>query len=286
MKFEQIKYEEKERIATITMNQPEKLNAFSGIMMKEMVEALDRADENDEVRVVIVTGAGRAFCAGNDLGSGGFEYVDVLSAEKRTAETHRDDGGILSLRIYDLKKPVIAAINGHAVGIGITMTLPMDIRIVADQAKMGFVFVRRGIILEACSNWFLPRIVGIGRAVELAITGRIFSASEAQQYGLVHAVVPKEEVLPRAKEFAQEIIRNTSAVSVALQRQLLWRMLGESHPLESHKIESRCLFHIGQGPDSAEGVKSFLEKRPPNFTMKPSKDMPSFYPWWENPPFD
>lgn len=285
MIFEKIKYEETNGIATITFNQPEKLNPFSKIMMEEVVDALNRAEENDQVRVVIVTAKGRAFCVGDDLESGKFEYIDVLSREKKDSEPFRDDGGIIALRLFDMKKPVIAAINGHAVGIGITMTLPMDIRILADSAKLGFVFARRGIVPESCVSWFLPRIIGIGRAIELGVTGRIFTAQDAYQYGLVHVVVPKEDVLPKAIEFANEIIKNTSGVSVALIRQLFWRMLGENHPMEAHKLESKCLLHVAKGPDSEEGVRSFLEKRAPKFTMKTSRDMPSFYPWWINPTF-
>lgn len=279
MKFEQIRYEVNRHILTITLNRPEKLNGFTPVMANELVEAFNQADSDDEVRVVIVTGAGRTFCAGDDISSGGFD--DVLQS-KETPEEHRDGGGRVVLRIYDMKKPVIAAINGHAVGVGITMTLPMDIRILSDKAKVGFVFTRRGIVLEACSSWFLPRIVGITRASEWGLTGRVFSAQEAYEGGLVARMVPPEEVLKTTQEFAREIADNTSAVSVALTRQLLWRMLGADHPMEAHRMDSKCVYYMAKSVDAKEGVESFLQKRPAAFKLKPSKDMPPFYPWWKD----
>jgi len=283
MSFEQIKYEVKDRVLTITLNRPERLNAFTGVMGKELIEALDRADEDDEVRAVIMTGEGRGFCAGADLSGGGDTFDS--SRRKTAIDEHRDGGGFITLRIYEMKKPIIAAINGPAVGFGATITLPMDIRIASEKAKMGFVFARRGITPEACSSWFLPRIVGISRAAEWVMTGRVFSAQEALDGRLVSRLTPPEELMPTALEIAREIADNTSAVSVALARQLLWRMLGADHPMEAHKIDSKCIYAMGKSPDCYEGVKSFLEKRPANFTMKPSADMPEFYPWWEERPF-
>jgi len=284
MSYEHIKYEVSGRILTITLNRPKKLNAFTGIMQGELLEAFDRADEDDEVRAVIVTGAGRGFCAGADLSSGG----DTFDSQQRRAVTideHRDGGGLVTLRIYESKKPVIAAINGPAVGIGATMTLPMDIRIASETAKMGFVFARRGITPEACSGWFLPRVVGISQALEWVMTGRVFTAKEALDGGLVSRVLPPDDLLPAARELAREIAENTSAISVVLARQMMWRMLGADHPMEAHKIDSKCIYYMGKSPDAFEGVTSFLEKRPAKFTMKPSKDMPDFFPWWEERPF-
>jgi enoyl-CoA hydratase/carnithine racemase len=284
MDFDQIRYEVHEGIATITLNRPERLNAFTPVLGAEMVRALDRADENDHVRAVIVTGAGRAFCAGADLSSGG-DAFDYASRNDTSVEAFRDGGGLVVLRIYEMKKPLIAAINGPAVGFGITATLAMDIRIASETARMGFVFTRRGIAPEACSSWFLPRIVGMSRAAEWVLTGRVFSAQEALEGGLVSRVVPPQDLLPTAQALAREIADNTSAVSVALSRQLLWRMLGADHPMEAHRIDSKCVYHMGRSPDSHEGVSSFLEKRTPTFTMKPSRDMPDFYPWWQERPF-
>ena len=278
--YKQIKYEVADGILTITLNRPEKLNAFTASMRDELIDALDRAYADDSVRAIIFTGEGRAFCAGSDLGDGGgtFDYSNV------SIEDHRDEGGTLSLRIFDSKKPVIAAINGPAVGVGITMTLPMDIRIASDKAKMGFVFVRRGIVVEACSGWFLPRVVGMSQAQEWACTGRIFSAEEALAGRLVSRVVSPEELLPTARSIALEIAQNTTPVSVALSRQLLWKMQGADHPRESHLMESKMMYWLGQQADAREGITSFLEKRPPNYTMKPSTDMPPFYPWWPDGP--
>lgn len=279
--YEQIKYEISERILMITLNRPEQLNAFTKQMSEELCDAFDRADADDSVRVIIVTGAGRAFCAGADLsrGKGTFDYREREDYGS-SIEEHRDIGGLLTLRIFELKKPIIAAINGPAIGVGITMTLPMDLRIASSNAKMGFVFTRRGIVPEACSGWFLPRIVGISQAAEWIFSGRVFSAEEALAGRLVSRVVPPDELLPTARTLAAEIAQNTSAVSVALSRQLLWRMLGAEHPVDSHKLESKMLFWMGQQVDAHEGVAAFLEKRPANFTMKPSTDMPDFYPWW------
>jgi enoyl-CoA hydratase/carnithine racemase len=269
-------------ILTVTLNRPDRLNAFTPEMLDDLLDVFDEIDRNDEIRVVIVTGAGRAYCAGADLDRGG-ETFD--HADEGNAAGHRDGGGLASLRIYDCKKPVIAAINGPAVGVGITMSLPMDIRIASVKARFGFVFARRGIVPEACSSWFLPRIVGISRAMEWIATGRVFSAEEALAGGLVSRVVPHDELLPTARALAEEIAQNTSAVSVALSRQLMWKMLGADHPMEAHKLDSRAIYAMGQSPDAREGVTSFLEKRPARFQMKVSRDMPDFFPWWKARPF-
>jgi enoyl-CoA hydratase/carnithine racemase len=282
MIYTQIRYEANDRIATITLDRPEKLNAFTDyVMAPELMDAFDRADEDDGVRVVIVTGAGRGFCSGHDLQEG-FDYDEQAQA---TLENHRDIGGIVALRLYEMKKPVIAAINGAAIGVGITLTLPMDIRLASEKAKIGFVFTRLGITLEACSNWFLPRIVGIGKAVEWAYTGRIFGAQEAFAAGLVHYVTPQDQLMAKAIEIAREIADNTSAVSIPLNRHLLWKMLEADHPMEAHKLESKCIYWLGLQADSKEAVAAFHEKRPPRFSLKASTDMPDFFPWGKHRPF-
>src|SRR5881396_3861512 len=282
MTYEQILYEAGEGVLTITLHRPEKLNAFTPTMMRELIDAFDRADADDTVRAVIVTGAGLAFCAGADLSGGGGTFD---STARDTLETHRDGGGLVALRIYEAKKPVIAAINGPAVGVGITMTLPMDVRLTSTAARIGFVFARRGIIPEACSSWFLPRVVGISRAAEWTFTGRVFPAEEALAGGLVSRVVAPEALLDTARGLAREIAEHTSAVSVALCRQMLWRMLGADHPMEAHRVDSRAIYWMGQSADAREGVQAFLEKRPARFTLRPSADMPAFYPWWEERTF-
>lgn len=285
MEYSQIMYEVSDKILTITLNRPEKLNAFTPVMCEELVDAFGRADADDNVRVVIVTGAGRAFCAGADLSP------DTAILERRRQvpeddlEIRRDLAGQVTLPIYDLKKPVIAAINGPAVGVGITMTLAMDIRLASENARIGFVFARRGLVAEGASTWFLPRIVGMGKAAEWIYTGRVFGVQEALAHGLVSEVLQPDALIPRAREIAMEIARNTSAVCVALCRQLLWKMLGADHPMEAHKIDSKAIWWIFEQPDAREGIMSFLEKRLPNFPMKPSTDMPDFYPWWTNRPF-
>jgi len=286
MAYEQILYEVKDHILTLTLNRPERLNAFTPQMRKELIDAFDRADADDQIRAIIVTGAGRAFCAGADLGIG-IKTFDYQSRDgQMLAEEHRDGGGQLTLRIFESIKPVIAAINGPAVGIGITMTLAMDIRIAAQNAKLGFVFARRGIVPEACSSWFLPRIVGISRALEWVLSGRLFSVDEAVSSGLVRSSHAPDKLLPAAEGLATEIAGNTSAISVALARQMLWRMLGADHPMEAHKVDSRAIYYAGRSSDAREGITSFLEKRAPNFTARPSIDMPAFYPWWKERTFE
>jgi enoyl-CoA hydratase/carnithine racemase len=282
MDFQTIRYAVENGVLTITLNRPDRLNAFTGTMMRELIAAFDQSDADDAVRVVIVTGAGRAFCAGADLGPGGGTF-DASRVD--TIDTHRDGGGQTVLRIFESKKPVIAAINGPAVGVGITMTLPMDIRIASSAARMGFVFARRGIVLEACSSWFLPRVVGISQAAEWAYTGRLFPAEEALAARLVSRVVAPDALLPTAHGIAREIADNTSSISVMLNRQLLWRMLGADHPMEAHRVDSKAIFWMGRSADAAEGVTSFLEKRPPRFSMRPSTDTPPFMPWWPPRPF-
>ena len=282
MEYTQIKYEVSDSILTITLNRPEKLNADTKVMRDEVVDALDHADEDDDIRVIIFTGAGRAYCAGADL-------QDMQESRDKAADIgiddHMDGGGIATLRMYEVKKPMIAAINGPAVGYGITQTLPMDIRLASENARMGFVFARRGLVFEACSSWFLPRIVGMSQAAEWVFTGRIFDAQEALAGGLVSEVLPPERLIPRAREIAAEIAENTSSISVALSRQMLWKMAGADHPMEAFKIDSKGMFYTTRGADAKEGVDSFLEKRPPNFPMKVSKDMPDFFPWWADRPF-
>jgi enoyl-CoA hydratase/carnithine racemase len=285
MDYEHIAYRVEERILTITLTRPEKLNAFTPRMMYELLDVFERADADDEVRVVIVTGAGRAFCAGADLSAGGGTFDYTGGPRPQVLDEHRDGGGLVSLRIYESKKPVIAAINGPAVGVGITMTLPMDVRIASSAARMGFVFARRGIVPEACSSWFLPRLVGMGRAAEWVFTGRVFPAEEALAAGLVSRVVAPEALMDTARTLAREIADNTSAMSVALARQLLWRMLGAEHPMDAHRADSKCIYWMGRSADAQEGVAAFLEKRAPKFSLRPSTDMPDFYPWWPERPF-
>jgi enoyl-CoA hydratase/carnithine racemase len=269
-------------VLTLTLSRPERLNALNVQMLEELLRALDEIDADDDVRAVIVTGAGRAFCAGADLGGGGATF-DTSRAQ---AGIPRDGGGRITLRLYECKKPLIAAINGAAVGVGVTMTLPMDVRIASDKARFGFVFARRGIVPEAASSWFLPRVVGISQAMEWVATGRLFPAEEALAGRLVSRVVPHDALLPAARALAREIADNTSGVSVCLARQLLWKMLGADHPMEAHKIDSRVMNALGASPDAYEGVQSFLEKRPAHFTMKVSSDLPDVYPWWPERKFE
>jgi enoyl-CoA hydratase/carnithine racemase len=284
--FADIRYEAREGVCTITLHRPEKLNAVTAAMLAELRAALDMADADDAVRAVIVTGAGRAFCAGADLSAGGRTFDRAARSEAAATDAeHRDGGGLVSLRIFELKKPVIAAINGPAVGFGITLTLPMDIRLASTSARMGFVFTRRGVVPEACSTWFLPRLVGISRAAEWIFTGRVFAADEALRGGLVSQVVEPERLLPTAHALAREIAEHTAPVSVALSRQLLWKLLGADHPMDAHRLDSRCMAWTGRSADAVEGVTSFLEKRPPRFSGRPSADMPPFYPWWPDRSF-
>jgi enoyl-CoA hydratase/carnithine racemase len=284
MDFEQITTEAADGVLTITLNRPERLNAWTAQMGAEMRRAFDLADADDDVRAVIVTGAGRGFCAGADLGGGG----DTFDARKReaVAGARRDNGGELTLRIFESTKPVIAAINGPAVGIGATMTLPMDVRLAADDARIGFVFARRGIIPEAASSWFLPRVVGISRAMEWVSTGRVFSAQEALDGRLVRSLHPKDELLDAARALGREIAENTAPVSVALTRQLMWRMLGADHPMLAHRADSRGMVARGQSADAVEGITAFLEKRPASFPDRVSDGLPDVMPGWSAPEFE
>ena len=279
MTYTEIRYEARDGVLTITLDRPDRLNAFTVRMSEELVDAFDRADADDEVRAVVLTGAGRGFCAGADLGVGvtTFTYSDGAA--------HRDHGGKVSLRIFESLKPVIVAINGPAVGVGVTMTLPADVRLASTAARLGFVFARRGIVPEAASSWFLPRLVGISRALEWATTGRVFDAQEAREGGLVRSVHEPEDLLPAAYGLAREIADNTAPVSVALTRQMMWRMLGADHPMTAHEVDSRAIQARGVSGDAREGVTAFLEKRPASFPDRVSADMPDFFPWWPDRPW-
>ena len=284
MDYSTILYDLEDNVLTITLNRPEILNAFNREMLAEIIDALDKADADDNVRAIIVTGTGRGFCAGADLSVGG-DTFNADARDDREGGLQRDGGGRLTLRIFECKKPIIAAINGAAVGIGATMLLPMDIRLRSTQAKIGFVFSRRGIVPEACSSYFLPRVVGISQALEWCYSGRVFPADEALAGGLVRSVHEPDDLLAAAQVIAREIADNTSAVSVTLIRQMMWKMLGSDHPMEAHKVDSRGIYYCGKSADVKEGVESFLEKRPAKFPLKVSEDMPEFFPWWEEREF-
>ncbi len=291
MAYEHILYDVQDNILTITLNRPDRLNAFTGTMQSELIDAFDRADRDDNVRAIIVTGAGRGFCAGADLSSGANTFDRAARGRAAPAKADgsvdysddavRDGGGRVTLRIFESLKPVIGAINGPAVGIGVTMQLPMDIRIASTEARFGFVFSRRGIVPEAASSWFLPRLVGIQQALAWTYSGRVFPADEALAGGLVMKVVPPDQLLPTARAIAKELVDHTAAVSCALIRQMMWKGLTADHPMEMHKVDSRGIYVRGASADVKEGVASFLEKRPPQFTDKVSKDMPPYFPWWE-----
>ena len=286
--FTQIRYEVTGGIATITLDRPEKMNAFTNVMMREMCSAFDLIDADDAVRAVIVTGSGeRAFCAGADLTpeGGGEVFASGSEVSSLSDERVRDSGGRLTLRIFQCKKPVIGAINGAAVGIGATMQLPMDFRLASDTARFGFVFARRGIVPEAASSWFLPRLVGMQQALEWCMTGRVFDAAEALKGGLVRSVHAPEDLLPEAQKLAREIADNTAPVSVALTRAMLWRLPSADHPMTAHQIDSRAIYRRSRSGDAKEGITSFLEKRPPVFPDKVSTDLPDFFPWWDEPAY-
>lgn len=288
--FETLAYDLTDGIATVTLNRPDKLNAFNTQMMKDLIAVFDATDADDAVRAVIVTGAGRAFCAGADLSSGGdtFDYDkrggEAMAARQRDG-VQRDGGGLVSLRIYDSLKPVIGAINGPAVGVGVTMQLPMDIRMASTEARFGLVFARRGLNPEAASSWFLPRLVGVQTALEWCYTGRVFPAQEAYDQGLVRSLHAPDALLPAARALAREIVDNTAPVSIALTRQLIWRMAGASHPMEAHRADSRGIQLRGRMADAREGVVSFLEKRPPAFPNTVSSDLPDIWDHWTAPTF-
>ncbi|WP_030172856.1 enoyl-CoA hydratase-related protein [Spirillospora albida] len=287
MPYEEIEYSVQDGIATVTLNRPHKMNAYTFTMRNEMLDVFDRVDADDDVRVVVVTGAGRAFCAGADLSGGGGTFdadksKDMYAGEDDVLEdgTPRDGGGTVALRIARCLKPVIGAFNGAAVGVGVTMTLPMDVRLASDKAKFGFVFARRGIVTEAASSWFLPRLVGIAQAMEWAATGRVFDAREALAGGLVSRLYAPDELLPAAYALAREIADNTSAVSVAAIRRLMWSGLSAPSPWDAHAADSRLMAALGAAADASEGVTSFLEKRPAKFPMRVSEDLPAQVPDW------
>jgi enoyl-CoA hydratase/carnithine racemase len=292
MAYEQITTDLSENVLTITLNRPDRLNAWTATMGRELIEAFDEADANDEVRAIVMTGAGRGYCAGADLAAGGETFDYKARAKEASLLTEgvggvpRDNGGQFTLRIFSCTKPVIGAINGPAVGVGATMTLPMDVRLASDEARMGFVFARRGIVPEACSSWFLPRVVGISRAMEWVATGRVFSAQEGLDAGLLRSLHSPEELLPAARALAKEIVENAAPVSVALARQMMWRMLGAEHPMMAHRADSRAMLARGQSADAAEGITSFLEKRPARFSDRVSDGLPEIMPGWVEPAFE
>ena len=285
MTYEEILYSVDGPVATITLHRPDKMNAFTNRMLKEIIDAFDHTDADDSVRAVIVTGSGKAFCAGADLSGGGETFAKGGSDVAAKGGVIRDGGGLVALRIFESKKPVIGAINGAAVGVGVTMTLPMDIRLASTAAKFGFVFAKRGIVPEAASSWFRPRLVGISQAAEWCYTGRIVSAEDALTGRLVRSVHAPDDLLPAARAIAEEIAAGTAPVSVALTRQMLWRMLGAEHPMEAHRVDSRAINSRGASADAREGVVSFLEKRPAQFPVKVSDGLPDVFPDWEDPAF-
>jgi enoyl-CoA hydratase/carnithine racemase len=284
--YSQIQLDIADGIATLTLNRPHKMNAFTNTMMREIIDAFDTTDADDSVRAVIMTGAGdRAFCAGADLtpDDGKRPFSDPSEVADLSDVRVRDGGGYCTLRIFNSKKPVIGAINGAAVGIGATMQLPMDFRLASTSARFGFVFARRGIVPEAASSWFLPRLVGMSQAMEWCMTGRVFGAEEAKAGGLVRSLHAPEDLMPAAHALAREIADNTSAVSVAMTRAMLWRNSATPHPMHAHRVDSRAIYQLSRGADAQEGVASFLEKRAPAYPGRVSSDMPGFYPWWEEP---
>lgn len=290
MDSQQITYELDGPTATITLNRPEKLNAFTSRMVHEMTAALDEADADGNVRAVIVTGAGRGFCAGADMSEGASTFEKTSGSEisqdgPRSELRDRDGGGVLSLRIFQSLKPIIAAVNGPAAGVGATMLLPMDIRLASTDARFGFVFAQRGIVPEAASSWFLPRVVGISKALEWTYRGDVFDADEALAGGLVRSLHEPNQLLDEAHRIANQMAKSTSAVSIAMTRQMMWRMLGASHPMEAHRVESAAVPQLGAAADAVEGITSFFEKRPAEFTLDPASDMPEVYPWFTEPPF-
>ena len=258
----------------VSLNRPKKLNAFTKTMQDELIKVFDYTDENDDIKSVVITGEGRAYCAGADLVDGPNTFNYSEQGNRLSNDDHRDGGGLVALRIFRSKKPVIGAINGDAVGVGATMTLPMDVRIASKSARFGFVFSRRGAVPEACSSWFLPRIVGISKALDWCYTGKVFNSQEALQHGLVSEVVPDDKLIDRALEIGSSYSSKTSAISVSLARQMMWNMLAATHPEEAHILDSMAMERMGKSPDIKEGIASFLEKRAPSFSMKVSKDLP------------
>jgi enoyl-CoA hydratase/carnithine racemase len=289
MTFETLTYAVDGRILTITLNRPERMNALTGQMCDDLIAAFDQADADDNIKAVIVTGAGRAFCAGADLERGGDtwgKHSEHLAQIEAKAERYvGDGGGRVTRRIFDFNKPVIAAINGPAVGVGITMTLAMDMRLCVPNAKLGFVFAARGILPEACSSWFLPRLVGISKALEWCYSGRVFKSEEGLEVGLLRSLHEPDALLPAARALAQEFIDNASSVSIAMTRHMMWRMLGASHPIDAHEVDTAGIAALGKSADAREGISAFLEKRKANFKDSVTKNMPSFFPWWKDRAF-
>jgi enoyl-CoA hydratase/carnithine racemase len=288
MNYQTLRYEVSDRILTLTLNRPDRMNAFNGTMCNELIDAFDKADADDEIKVVIVTGEGRAFCAGADLERGGEtwgKHSEYIAAQQSTDRYVGDGGGRVTRRIYDFNKPVIAALNGPAVGVGLTMTLAMDIRIAVPNTKLGFVFAGRGIVPEACSAWFLPRIVGISKALEWCFAARVFKSEEALAAGLLRSIHPADELMPFARKLATEFIDNASAVSIAVVRQMMWRMLSAPHPIDAHELDTAALAALGKSADAREGITAFLEKRPARFTDRVSQHLPKFLPWWRDREF-
>ncbi|WP_417591365.1 crotonase/enoyl-CoA hydratase family protein [Parasphingorhabdus sp.] len=284
--YTQILYDVADNIATITINRPEKMNAFTSTMIREMTDAFDRIDADDDVRAVVVTGAGdRAFCAGADLTpeDGKKPFASDDPVEDYSDPRVRDGGGLLILRIYQCLKPVIGAINGVAVGVGATMLLPMDMRLASETARFGFVFARRGIAPDGAASWFLPNLVGRAQALEWCLTGRVFDAQEALDGGLVRSLHKPDELLPAAYALAREIVDNTAPVSIAVTRQMLWQLPAAAHPMEAHKVDSRIIYNRAKSADAKEGIASFLEKRSPKYPDKVSSDLPDSFPWWDEP---
>lgn len=287
--YQHIRYAVEDGILTITLHRPEQLNAFSALMVQELIDAFDQSDADDAVKCVIVTGQGRAFCAGADLARGAdtwSEHEKKMQADEAGSPYKGDGGGRITRRIFDSNKPVIAAINGPAVGLGLTVTLAMDVRMAVSETKMGFVFAARGIVPEACSAWFLPRIVGISTALEWCYSGRVFRAEEALARGLVRSLHAPDDLLPAARKLAREFADNTSAVSKALVRQMFWRMLGAEHPVRAHELDTPAIAYTGKSSDAREGISAFLEKRPAHFRDRVPQDLPPFFPWWEQPEFE
>ena len=286
--YTQILVDKADGIATITLNRPEKMNAYTRQMQSEICDAMDDIDGDDSVRAVIFTGSGeRAFCAGADLtpDGGGHVFSDPNEVADLSDPRVRDGGGKLTLRLFQSTKPLISACNGVAVGIGATMQLAMDIRLASETARYGFVFARRGIVPEACSSWFLPKIVGIQQALEWCYTGRIFDAAVAKEAGLVRSVHAPQDLMHAATDLAREIADNTSAISVAMTRAMMWRLSNTEHPMMAHRVDSKAIYRMSRGGDAKEGIASFLEKRAPMYPDKVSEDMPNFYPWWDEPDY-
>tara|TARA_B100000959_G_C14898307_1_gene589731 strand:- start:173 stop:1042 length:870 start_codon:yes stop_codon:yes gene_type:complete len=283
MEFANILYELEDGILTITLNRPEMLNAFNGGMMSDLMAAFDEADEDDDVQAIVITGAGRGFCAGQDLSAGEKTWE---GHEERLAETELGDGGgELSRRLFRSLKPIIVAFNGPAVGVGITFTLAADIRIAAPGVKLGFVFAARGIVPEGCSSWFLPRLVGISKALEWCYSGRIFQSEEALEAGLLRSIHDKDELLTAARDLAKELVSGSSRVSVTVLRHMMWRMLGAPDPINAHWVDTAGINALATSADAKEGINAFLEKRDPDFPGRVSTDLPAFFPWWEEPKF-